>query len=152
MCCFVQYACVSFTVKALAVAALGLHWSHSMFYVTWGYILAVLWLHYGYIVAAATALVSARMETVLWLPCHPGENEHVCSSCCSLSLLAASRPVPAYPGFSKQCTQCEQQDSWCHKCDQQCSGIVSRMRSNTMIDIKPQVKEAKRSPSTINNT
>ena len=32
------------------------------------------------------------------------------------------------------------------------SGIVSRMRSNTMIDIKPQVKEAKRSPSTINNT
>ena len=25
----------------------------------------------------------------------------------------------AYPGFSKQCGQCEQQDNWCHKQDQQ---------------------------------
>ena len=34
----------------------------------------------GYAVAAAMAAASARREAVLWLPCQPGENKHVCSS------------------------------------------------------------------------
>lgn len=43
------------------------------------YIMAVLWLHYSEVVAAATVAVSARREAVLWLPCHPG-NKLVSSS------------------------------------------------------------------------
>ena len=51
-------------MKALALAALGLHWSHIMLYVICGYVPAVFWLHYGYAVAAATALVSAGRDSV----------------------------------------------------------------------------------------
>ena len=118
--CFVQYACVSFTVKALTFAGLGLHRSHIMFYVIWGYVLAVFWLHYGYVVAAATALVSSRRETVLWLPCHPGENKYVCSSYCSLSLLAASSLVPCLSWVQRTVHTVWTEDNWCHKQDQQC--------------------------------
>ena len=50
----------------------------------------MLWLCYGYVVAAATAAASARREAVLWLPCQPGENKCVCGSYGSSSLLPAS--------------------------------------------------------------
>ena len=43
--CFVWYACMDFTMKALAAAALGLHWSNIMVVL---YEVA-LWLHYSYI-------------------------------------------------------------------------------------------------------
>ena len=46
----------------------------------------MLWLHYGYVMAAALA----RREAVLWLPCQPGGNKHVCSSYGSWCLLPTS--------------------------------------------------------------
>ena len=55
-----------------------------------GYVMALLWLHFGYAVAATMAAVSARREAVLWLPFQPGENKHVCSSFVSPHLLPAS--------------------------------------------------------------
>ena len=62
----------------------------------------VLWLHYGCVMAAA----SARRETVvtvLWPPFQPGENKRVCSSHGSWSLLPASLLLPCLPWV--QCTQ-----------------------------------------------
>ena len=50
----------------------------------------ILWLRYGYVVAAATAAVSERRESVLWPLSQPGGNKHVCSSYGSSSLLPAS--------------------------------------------------------------
>ena len=81
-----QYTCVSFTMKALAAAASGPHWSNimDMLYEV------MLWLCYGYVMAAAMAAVSTRGEAVLWLPCQSGENKCFCSSCGSLSFLPAS--------------------------------------------------------------
>ena len=46
-------------------------------YVMWAYVLAMLWLHYGDVMTAATADVSARREVVLWLSCQPRENKYV---------------------------------------------------------------------------
>ena len=83
---FELYACKNFTTKSLAAAALGLDWSDIMIMLCE----VILWLCYGYVVAAATAAVSARREAVLWLPCQPGENKRVCSSYGSSSLLPAS--------------------------------------------------------------
>ena len=47
---------MSFTMKALAVAALGLHWGNIMVMLYE----VILWLCYGYGVAAAIAAVSER--------------------------------------------------------------------------------------------
>jgi len=52
--------------------------------------MAVLWLHYGYVVAAAAAGATAWTETVLWLPCQPGEKKHICSFDSSSHLLPTS--------------------------------------------------------------
>ena len=68
---------MNFTMRALTAAALGLHWSRFM---------VMFSLCYGFVMAAA----SARKGAVLWLPCQPGENRHVCSPYGSLSLLPAS--------------------------------------------------------------
>ena len=73
-------------MKALAAAALGLHWSDIMFMLYE----VMLWLHHDYVVTAAMVAESARRDTVLWLPCQPGENKCVCSCYCSLSLLLVS--------------------------------------------------------------
>ena len=81
--------------------------------------MALLWLHYDYIVAAAMAPTTARREAVLWLPCQPGENIHVCTSYGSSISFQPLTSSLAYPGFSKQCGQCEQQNIWCNKYDQQ---------------------------------
>ena len=83
---FVRYTCMSFAMKALAAAALGLHWSD---FVIMSYEV-MLRLCYGYVAAAATAAASGRREAVFWLPCQPGENKCVCSSYGSSRLLPAS--------------------------------------------------------------
>ena len=62
---FELYACKNFTTKSLAAAALGLDWSDIMIMLCE----VILWLCYGYVVAAATAAVLARREAVLRLSC-----------------------------------------------------------------------------------
>ena len=51
------------TMKALAAAAFGSRWSYVMI-MLYEDMLRLLWLHYGYVVAAALAAASARRETV----------------------------------------------------------------------------------------
>ena len=68
-----QYACMTFTMNALAAAALGLHWSDFMimlYEVMLWFSLAMLWL--CYVMAAAMVVMSAKREAVLWLSCQPG--------------------------------------------------------------------------------
>ena len=102
---FVQNACRSFTVKALAAAALELHWSTRLCLGC-----------YGYVMAVATAAASARREAVFQLPCQPGENNlsAVPVAPCVFFLPLSSHF--AYAGFNEQCRQCEQQHNWC--CEQ----------------------------------
>ena len=69
-----------------------LKWHHV--YVIWGYAMPMLWLSYGYIMAAATAAASASRKDVLWPSCQPAENKHICGSCSSLCLLPASYLAP----------------------------------------------------------
>ena len=52
----VWYACMRFTVEAMAATASGLHWSNIMIML---YDL-VLWLLYGYVVAIAMVVASVR--------------------------------------------------------------------------------------------
>ena len=73
-------------MKALAAAALGLHWSDFMIMLYE----VMLRLCYGCVVAAATAAASGRREAVFWLPCRPEENKQACSSHGSSNLLPAS--------------------------------------------------------------
>ena len=68
------------------------------------------------------------LRLLLWLPCQPGErlcyNCHVSQERINVSAVPTAPPVSfqplrsflAYPGFNKQC---EQQDNWPHKQDQQ---------------------------------
>ena len=65
-----------------------LEWHHGD--VIRGYVMAMSWLHYGYVMASVTAAASARREAVLWLPCQSGKKKCVCSSYGSLSHLPAS--------------------------------------------------------------
>ena len=50
-----------------------------------------------YVMAAAIAAVSARRETVLWVPCQPGDNKHVSGSYGSSGLLPAPKLMPCLP-------------------------------------------------------
>ena len=111
---FVQSTCMSFTMKALAAAALGLNWSNSMvmlYEVT-------LWLCYGYVMSIMTA-ASARREAVLWLPCQLGENKCVCSSDGFSSILPASLLKPCLFCSANSVQSEIQQDNWHHQQDQQ---------------------------------
>ena len=83
---FVLYICMSFTMKALATVAPGLHWRDIMIVLYE----VMLWLHYCYIMV--------KLWLLLWLLHHPGERLHYvchasqeriicCSSFGSLSLL-----------------------------------------------------------------
>ena len=109
---FVWWACASFNMKALVAAALGLHWRNVMVMLhevmlrlCYGFIMVLLWLllwllsqpgerlWYGYRARQARINLSA----VPWLLESPS------SLSCPL----------AYPGFSKQCKQCEQRDNQC---------------------------------------
>ena len=116
-------ACMSFTMKALAAAALGLHWSDIM--VTLHEVM--LWQPYGYI------MVMLRLQ--LQLPCQPGERLS-CGCCASQERInmSAVPTVPqvffqplsswlAYSGFSRQWKRCEQQENWHHKQKQRHTGI-----------------------------
>ena len=63
---------------------------------------------------------------LLWLLCQPEENKHVCRSHGLSRLLPAFQPLSsclAYPGFSEQCPQYEQQDNWhCEQDEEQNTG------------------------------
>ena len=112
--CFVQFAYMSFAMKALAAAALGLHWSDII--VIWGYVMATLWL--CYVMAAALAAASARGETVCQerLSCASQERLNVSTFPTAHQVFFQPTSLHlAYPGFSKQC---EQQDNWYHEQDQ----------------------------------
>ena len=67
--------------------------------------MAMLWLDYDFVMVAALAAVSARREAVLWLPCQPGENKHVCSFTAPHIFFQPLSPRLAYHHFSKQCSQ-----------------------------------------------
>ena len=77
---------MSFTMKALAAAALGLHWSSLMIMLY----RVMLWLCYGYVMSTAMAAASTRREALLWLLCQPGEKKCVCSPFGSSHLLPDS--------------------------------------------------------------
>ena len=101
--------CMSFTMKALTAAALATLEQHRGC-VTWGYVMATLWLW-----------------LLLWLLRQPGER--LCYGRWASQERINLSAVPtapwiffqllssqlAYPGFSKQHKQCEQQDNWHHK-------------------------------------
>lgn len=111
---FLRYTCKNFTLEALAAAAsvyTGVtSWLRHMS-LCYGY----LWLCYG----CCYRCCIGQREAVLWLPCQPGENIHVCTSYGSSISFQPLTSSLAYPGFSKQCGQCEQQNIWCNKYDQQ---------------------------------
>ena len=93
---------MSFTMKALAVAALGLHWGNIVVVLYE----VILWLCCAYVVTAATASVSGRSESVLWLLFQPRGNKHV--SAVPTALRVSFQPLSsqvAYHRFSKQCEQ-----------------------------------------------
>ena len=88
-------------MKALAVAALGLHWGNIMVMLYE----VILWLCYGYVVAAATAAVSERRESVLWPLFQPGGNKGINMSAVPMALRVSFQPLSsqvAYHRFSKQ--------------------------------------------------
>lgn len=105
---FVQYAYMSFIMKALAAAALGLHWSNIMVMLYE----VILWLHYLCCGCCNGCCVSQERIKGSVIPTAP----HI-----SIQPLS---PHLAYPRFSKQCRQREQQDNWHQKQDQQYSYII----------------------------
>ena len=59
-------------------------------------------LHYGYLMVILCPLLwLRRRNTVLWLPCQPGENKSVCSSYGSFQPLSSCL---AYHGFRELCS------------------------------------------------
>lgn len=56
-------------VKALATAALGLHWINNSWLALQVQAVAMSMLHYSYVTAVATAAASASREAMLWLLC-----------------------------------------------------------------------------------
>ena len=75
-----------------------------------------------------TATVSARREVVwgcavlrllLRLLCQPEKNKRVCGSMASRFFFHPLSLSITYPGFSKQCGQCEQQDNRCCEQDEE---------------------------------
>ena len=58
--------------------------------------MALLWLHHGYVVAAAAAGATAWTGTVLRLPCQPGEKKPICSYDDS-SHRPTAQPEPCLP-------------------------------------------------------
>ena len=60
---------------------------------------------------------------MLWLLHQSGENKFAVPMAPRVSFQPLSLCL-AYPGFNKQCTQCEQQDNWHYKQDQQNRGTA----------------------------
>ena len=115
----VWYTLISFTKKTLAPAALGLHWSNIMvmlyevmFWLCSGCLMVMLWLllqllHQRGDRQCYGSLASQERMEVSAVPMAPPVFFQPLSPCLD------------YPGLSKQCAQCEQQDSWHHEQDQQ---------------------------------
>lgn len=102
----------SFTTKAPSCSALEatLEWHHGC--VIWGYVLAIFWLCYSYVVAAAMAAASAGRKAVLWLPCQ-ARRRNVCVVPMALSsLLLPFGSHLAYPGFSEEWDTAKQLALW----------------------------------------
>ena len=77
----------------------------------------------------------SQRRILLQLLGQPGENKRVCSACGSWVFFQPLNSRLAYAGFKEQCEQCEQQDNWPHKQDQQNSKmqlktslVVQRLR------------------------
>ena len=95
------------TVWESFAAALGLHWGSIMVM----FCEVMLWLCYGYVMAVATAAESAGERL-----CY---GRHASQERINLSAVPTAprvffQPLSsslAYPGFSKQCKQCERQDN-----------------------------------------
>ena len=114
-------------MKALAAAALGLHWSDFMIMLYE----VMLWLCYGYVLV--------MLWLLLWLLSQLGER--LCYSCSASKKrinISTFPMVPqvsfqplswhlAYPEFSEQCGQRKQRDSWPYEQDQQDSPLCSLM-------------------------
>ena len=95
ICYFVPYACMSFAMKALGAAALGLHWRDIMVMLYE----VMFWLCHGYVMASAIPAASARREALLWLLCQPGDDN---VSAVPMAPQAFFQPLNshlAYPGF-----------------------------------------------------
>ena len=92
----------------------------------------MLWLGYGYVMAAATGTAVARREAVLWLPCQSGDSNLSAVTVAPWVSFQALNWCLAYPGFSEQCELYEWQENWHHKQDQQ---DTSSQRSNSIANI-----------------
>ena len=113
---------MSFTIKALAVAALELHWGCIMVILYE----VMLWLHYGY--------YTVMLWLFLWLLHQPTESlcygyyenqQRITMTAVPIAPQVFFQPLNlslAYPGFSELC---EQQDNWHHKEDQQYRNQIS---------------------------
>ena len=83
---FVWFTCISFTMKALAAAALGLHGSSIMIILYE----VMLWLHYGY--------VMVMLWLLLWLLHQPGEK--LCNGSHAFQKIINLSAVPTVPAIS----------------------------------------------------
>ena len=113
----VWYAYTRFTVEALAATTLGLHWSNIVMML---YELMV-WLCYSYFMV--------MLQLLLWLLHQSGERLCYGAGASPERINMSAVPMPpgvsfqplslclAYPGFNKQCRECEQQCNWCHEED-----------------------------------
>ena len=107
-----------------AAATLG---QHHDYVIWWDYATALLWLCFGYVVAAATAAASVRRE--LCYGSHVSQ-ERINVSAVPMVPQVSFQPLSwhlAYPEFSEQCGQRKQRDSWPYEQDQQDSPLCSLM-------------------------
>ena len=127
---FLWYTCMSFTMKALADAALGLHWCNIMvmlhefmLLLHYGCDMVALWLCCGCCyscISQEKGCVSQERINVSVVPMAPWVSFQPLSSCL------------AYPGFSKQCAQ---QYSWHCKHE---SALQSSLNGGEMLMIPAQ--------------
>ena len=106
---FVWYACMTFTMKALVAPASGRHWSSIMIVLYE----VMLWLLLRLLHQPGERLcyggrASQERINVSTVPTAPAP---------WVSFQPLSQRL-AYPGFSEQCRQWEQQDNWHHEQDQ----------------------------------
>ena len=98
---FVQYACMSFTMKALAAASLGLHWRGIMFMLYE----VMLCLRYGYVMVTLWLLLQLLHQPGerLCYGCHASQ-ERINVSAVPMAPQVSFQPLSlclSYPGFSE---------------------------------------------------
>ena len=106
---------MNFIMEALAAAALGLHWSD----ITRMLYEVMLWLHYGYIMVLLWLLLRLLCQSGerLCYGCRASQ-ERINMSAVPIAPGVFFQPVSsclAYPWFSEQWEECEQQDNWHHE-------------------------------------